>query len=51
MREFFEGVGQGADAAGYNFGAGLPVPRPEFKERFAQRLAARARKRLAEEMI
>jgi chlorophyllide a reductase subunit Y len=51
MLEFFEGVGQGHDAAGYGFAAGVPVERPEFKERFRRHMAAQAKKRKAEEMI
>ena len=51
MLEFFEGVGQGHDASGYGFAAGVPVERPEFKERFRRHMSAQAKKRKAEEMI
>lgn len=51
MLEFFGPVGQGHDNAGYNFGAGVPEARPEFKERFRRHMTAQAKKRKAEEMI
>lgn len=51
MLQFFEGVGQGADGSGYGFAAGVPVERPEFKDRFRRHMAAQAKKRKAEEMI
>jgi 3,8-divinyl chlorophyllide a/chlorophyllide a reductase subunit Y len=51
MLAFFEGVGIGQDASGYGFGAGVPVARPEFKDRFRRHMTAQAKKRKAEEMI
>jgi 3,8-divinyl chlorophyllide a/chlorophyllide a reductase subunit Y len=49
MREFFDGVGTG-HTSGYGF-TGVPVDRPETRDRFRMRMAAQAKKRKAEEMI
>ena len=49
MREFFDGVGVG-HATGYGF-SDTPVDRPEVRDRFRMRMAAKAKRRNAEEMI
>ena len=49
MREFFEGVGTG-HATGYGHD-GVPVDRPEVKDRFRRHMVAQAKKRKAEEMV
>jgi len=48
MREFFEGVGEG-DTAG--IWQGMPVARPEFREKFRKAAAAQAQKRKSQEMV
>jgi chlorophyllide a reductase subunit Y len=48
MREFFDGVGEG-DKAG--IWEGMPVQRPEYREKFRKAAAALAKKRKSEEMV
>jgi chlorophyllide a reductase subunit Y len=48
MREFFAGVGEGDNAGIWQ---GLPVKRPEYREKFRKAVAAQAKKRKSEEML
>jgi chlorophyllide a reductase subunit Y len=48
MRAFFEGVGTGATAGVW---PGMPVDRPDFKEKYRRQIEAEAKRRKAEEMV
>jgi len=48
MREFFDGVGEGDNAGIWQ---GMPVERPEYREKFRKAVAAQAKKRKSEEMV
>jgi chlorophyllide a reductase subunit Y len=48
MREFFDGVGEGDNAGIWQ---GMPVQRPEYREKFRKAAAALAKKRKSEEMV
>ncbi|MEO8333573.1 MAG: chlorophyllide a reductase subunit Y [bacterium] len=49
MQEFFDGVGTGF-TSGYGH-TGVPVDRPEVRERFKRHMIGQAKKRKAEEMV
>jgi chlorophyllide a reductase subunit Y len=48
MREFFEGVGEGDNAGIWQ---GMPVSRPDYRDKFRKAAAAQAKKRKSEEPV
>ncbi len=48
MKDFFDGIGEGANAGVWE---AVPVDRPEFREHYKRHLAKLARQRKAEEMV